>query len=135
MSKQGPIAGRASVLFPILLVALSLVVALSLFQAAAAGQAESMACEDSPGAKKAIQEANDPAGSYADRRHAFEEALQFCPSNPQLYSALAVLLLKHGAVGDALDWVNRGLRVAPENAELRFSLGWHWNPPAEPRKL
>jgi tetratricopeptide (TPR) repeat protein len=123
MSKQGLIVGSTSVLASRILAALSLVVTLSLSQAAARGPAESAACEDSPVAKKLIEEASDPAGSYTDRRHAFEQAQRLCPNNPQLYNALVVLLLKHGAIGDALDWINRGLRVAPENADLRFSLG------------
>jgi tetratricopeptide (TPR) repeat protein len=123
MSKHGPVVGSARVLPPRILATLSLVVTLSLFQAAATGLAESPACEDNPGTKKLIQEASDPAGPYTDRRHAFEQALQLCSSNPRLYGALAIFLLKHGAIGDALDWINRGLRVAPENAELRFSLG------------
>ena len=80
------------------------------------------ACEDSGSAKKLIEKSNNAAATYEDRRQALEQALKLCPGTPPLYNAVSILLLKHGAAAEALDWINRGLRVAPQNIELRVSL-------------
>jgi len=82
-----------------------------------------MSCQDRADVKKLIQQANDPALSRQRQEGALQGALKWCPDDPQIYSALSVLLIKDGAFDAALSWIDRGLRLAPQNPGLRFGQG------------
>jgi tetratricopeptide (TPR) repeat protein len=96
---------------------------LLLFYAVSARAAETSLCEDPTPVRRLVQQATDEAAPYTDRRAAFEELLRRCPDNPGSYAAYSVLLLKHSKVTAALQWINRGLKIAPENSDLQLALG------------
>ena len=93
------------------------------FLEAATGATESMACEENPAAKNRFRKPVIPlvptpgAAMRLRRRCSFVRAIR------SSITPWRSLLMKHGAVGDALDWIDHGLRLAPENTDLRFSLG------------
>ena len=103
-------------------VAVAMLASMLLAPAVSMRAAEVSSCESRPPAKRLIKGANDEAAPYAERREAFDALLRFCPDNPGSYAAYSVLLLKHGEVKAALDWINRGLKIAPANTGLRLSL-------------
>jgi tetratricopeptide (TPR) repeat protein len=103
--------------------AAAVLAATLLSHAVSLGAAGASVCEDHPPVKRLIEQATDEAAPYANRRSAFEEALRLCSDDPGSYAAYSVLLLKHGELPAALDWIHRGLKIAPENSGLRLSLG------------
>jgi tetratricopeptide (TPR) repeat protein len=51
-----------------------------------------------------------------------KHAISLCPSDASLYDGLALLLIKHRDFDASLQWIHRGLRVAPNSPELRLDL-------------
>ena len=56
----------------------------------------------------------------SERRQAYEELLQNCPTEPNLYSEYASLLIAGHAYSSALGWIAKGLSIAPGNDDLRL---------------
>ena len=55
-----------------------------------------------------------------EREQAYEELLQNCPNEPNLYIEYASLLIAGHAYSPALGWIAKGLAIAPENDDLRL---------------
>lgn len=80
-------------------------------------------CASQAAVKDWAQQGNDPQCPFDKRRNAFEQALAACPSRADLYNGLAVLLLQHRDFDLALQWIRRGLQVAPTDSGLKLDLG------------
>lgn len=100
---------------------LGLMFAFCFFQSGVAMAQQS--CLERVDVKKLIRRGNDLALPRKTQEAAFQGAIKLCPNDPQIYSALSVLLIKDGAIDAALRWIDRGLHLAPGNPGLRFSQG------------
>jgi len=86
-------------------------------------EAAQTACAEQVQFKTLIDEGENRALSHRKQRDALESAIHFCPSEPQAYRLLSVLLMKDGAIPAALEWIDRGLQQAPGDPGLQFSRG------------
>lgn len=55
-----------------------------------------------------------------ERRQAYEQLIQNCPNEAELYVEYASLLIAGHAYSSALGWIAKGLVISPGNADLRL---------------
>ena len=91
-------------------------------------------CREQSQFKTLLTRGGDDKNSVAAREGALQEAANLCPKNPATYERLGVLLLQQQRFQLALTWVHRGLRIAPQNANLALTLGTILLSGGQPRK-
>jgi tetratricopeptide (TPR) repeat protein len=67
-----------------------------------------------------VREAARSALPAVERRQAYERLIQNCPNEPKLYVEYAALLIAARSYSAALDWISKGLAIAPGNDDLRL---------------
>ena len=77
-------------------------------------------CLGSPELRKLVDEGSDAHLPYAERKSAYEQAIEFCPWQPGLYHSLSVLALQNHDFESAQRSGRRGLRLWPDNTQLRL---------------
>lgn len=88
------------------------VLALVLLQVSAGSDAASGA---------ARSRAENPSLAVSDRRQAYEELIRNDPSDSSLYAGYASLLIGARVYPAAIEWITKGLAIAPSDARLRLS--------------
>ena len=81
--------------------------------------ADSSPCSGQPAFLELIRKGGHGRLAYAERKIAYERAAELCPSQVDTYHSLSVLLLQHRDFEEGLRWIRRGLRVAPDNPQLK----------------
>jgi tetratricopeptide (TPR) repeat protein len=71
------------------------------------------------GLQELLQAGNNDSLPYAQRKGAYQRAIQRCPSRFELYDSLFHLAMGEHEFNEALRWVRRGLQLLPDNSELR----------------
>ena len=71
------------------------------------------------GLQELLQAGSNVSLPYAQRKTAYERAIQCCPSRIEFYDSLFHLAMAEHEFDEALRWVRRGLRLLPDNPELR----------------
>jgi tetratricopeptide (TPR) repeat protein len=61
-----------------------------------------------------------PSLPVAERRLAYEQLIQKCPNEAQLYVEYASLLIAGRSYPSALDWITKGLVISPKDTTLRL---------------
>jgi tetratricopeptide (TPR) repeat protein len=79
-------------------------------------------CVENPRVQKLIQEGSDTHHSYEERKHDYKEALRLCRQSTLAYNGLSVLLLQRQDFQVALQWIQRGLKVVPNDPDLTADL-------------
>src|SRR5262249_26450307 len=67
--------------------------------------------------------AENPSAAYSDRRQAYEQLIRSNPSDHSLYAEYASLLIAKSDYPAALEWITKGLAVAPSDPGLRLRDG------------
>src|ERR1041385_9561982 len=67
--------------------------------------------------------AEDASLSVSDRYTAYEQLIRNNPSDPSLYADYASLLIANRGYAPALEWLTKGLAVAPSDSSLRLRQG------------
>jgi tetratricopeptide (TPR) repeat protein len=75
------------------------------------------------GSDAARSKAEDPSTAYSDRRQAYEQLIRRGPSDHSLYAEYASLLIARNDYPAALEWITKGLAVAPSDPGLRLRDG------------
>lgn len=81
--------------------------------------ADTSSCSSQPAFQELIRKGGDGRLAYAERKFAYERAAELCPSQVDTYHSLSVLLLQHRDFEEGLRWTRRGLKVAPDNPQLK----------------
>ena len=71
------------------------------------------------GLQELLQAGNNDSLPYAQRKGAYQRAIERCPSRIELYDSLFHLAMAEHELNEALRWVRRGLRLLPDDSELR----------------
>ena len=71
------------------------------------------------GLQELLQAGSNVSLPYAQRKTAYERAIQCCPSRIEIYDSLFHLAMAEHEFDEALRWVRRGLQLLPDNPELR----------------
>lgn len=61
--------------------------------------------------------------SFSERRAAYERSISACPDDPRLYVEFASLLIANRNFSVALQWIDKGLGLAPHDAALNLRKG------------
>src|SRR5882757_5567898 len=91
--------------------------------AAAASYPAFAACQFSPAEMEIYRRAVSPDVPFSERSSAFRRSIQACPGDPDLYGAFASLLIANRDFGGARPWIDKGLRLAPEDRLLNLRKG------------
>ena len=59
-----------------------------------------------------------PSTPVAERRQAYEQSIRDCPNDLELYIGYVSLLISGRDYSSALDWIAKGLAIAPGNQDL-----------------
>jgi tetratricopeptide (TPR) repeat protein len=76
-------------------------------------------CRNGQAVQELIQQGRDGRLPYAERKAAFERAIQLCPREVDLYDSLYHLQIQEHDFEEGLEWIRRGLELSPENLVLR----------------
>jgi len=79
-------------------------------------------CAQDPGVQKLIQAGSDTHRSYQERKHDYGEALRLCRQSTLAYDGLSVLLIQHQDDEAALQLIQAGLKVMPNDPSLTANL-------------
>jgi tetratricopeptide (TPR) repeat protein len=90
---------------------------------AAASIAPLSACQFSATDKETYRQAVSPNVPFPERRTAFEKSIHACPNDPRLFIEFASLLVANRDFSTALPWIDKGLSLAPEDANLNLRKG------------
>lgn len=90
---------------------------------AAASLAPLSACPFSPADTAAYRQAVSQSVPYAQRRAAYEQSIRACPNELHLYTEFASLQIANHDFTAALPWIEKGLRLSPEDAILNLRKG------------
>ena len=77
-------------------------------------------CGNGPDFQEILRQGNDPDLAPLSRERAYERAIQLCPGRSDLYHSLSALLRQQRDFNGSERWSERGLRVAPEDPELKL---------------
>lgn len=92
------------------------------------------ACESSSAFTAVYLRAGNQKLPFIDRQQAFERIIQECPDDSRLYGELASLFISHLKFDTALVWIDKGLKLSPENSDLRVQKGTALLPLGRPRE-
>ena len=79
-------------------------------------------CVQDPAVQKLILVGSDPHRSYQERKQDYREALRLCWQSTLAYDGLSALLLHHQDVEAALQLIQGGLKVIPNDPSLTADL-------------
>jgi tetratricopeptide (TPR) repeat protein len=91
--------------------------------AAAATLPAFCACQFTPAETETYRRAAAPDVPFSERREAFQRSIEACPGDADLYRAFAALLIANRDFSNALPWIDKGLRLAPDDAVLNLRKG------------
>ena len=91
--------------------------------AATASFAPVSACHLSVADQEVYRRAASRDLSFSERRAAYERSISVCPDDPRLYVEFASLLIANRNFSVALQWIDKGLGLAPHDAALNLRKG------------
>lgn len=81
------------------------------------------ACRENAKVQDAFRQGDNPQLAPDLRKQAYEDVIRQCPQELAAYNNLSILLLQQHNFTEALDWIHRGLKIAPRDPALNLDLG------------